>query len=131
MRTVISALVSLAIFVAVGETASRVFDLVDRLNGFPRRLFVTTDDPHLPYVMRPGMDTSVRAVRVQVNALGMRGPEASPQPTPGVHRILALGDSATFGEYLPVDEAFPALLERMLTDGEPVVEALPQAGVDG
>jgi lysophospholipase L1-like esterase len=131
MRAILGALVSLAIFFAVGEGASRVFDLVDRLNGFPRRLFVTTDDPHLPYVMRPGMDTSVRGVRVQVNALGMRGPAASREPAPGVHRILALGDSATFGEYLPVDEAFPALLERMLAARTGERFEVLNAGVEG
>lgn len=113
-RVLLAVLASLVIFFATGELASRSLDLVDRLNGFPRRLFVATDDPYLPYLLRPGTDTVVRGVHVRVNALGLRGPEAAPEPTPGVHRILALGDSATFGEYLTVDEAFPVLLQREL-----------------
>jgi lysophospholipase L1-like esterase len=130
-RALLAILVSLTIFAVAGEIACRSLDLVDRLNGFPRRLFVASDDPHLPYVMRPGIDTVVRGVRVQVNALGLRGPEAAPVPAPGVHRVLALGDSATFGEYLPADEAFPALLQRELEARTGERFEVLNAGVEG
>ena len=130
-RVCLGLLASLAVFFATGEIVSRSLDLVDRLNGFPRRLFVATDDPHLPYLLRPGVDTSVRGVPVRVNALGLRGPEATPEPAAGVHRVLALGDSATFGEYLTVDEAFPAVLEHELVARTGQRWEVLNAGVEG
>jgi lysophospholipase L1-like esterase len=123
--------VALAIFFVSGEILSRAFDLVDRLNHFPRRLFMATDDARLPYAMRPGIDTDVRGFRVQVNELGLRGPSVEPTPAPGVHRVLALGDSVTFGEGMRVDEAFPALLERELNARGTQRWEVVNAGVEG
>jgi lysophospholipase L1-like esterase len=123
--------VALAIFFAGGEVLSRAFDLVDRLNHFPRRLFMATDDGRLPYVMRPGIETDVRGFHVRVNALGLRGPEVAPAPAPGVHRVLALGDSVTFGEGLSVEQAFPAVLEAELDRVEPGRWEVVNAGVEG
>ena len=123
--------VALAIFFVAGEALSRAFDLVDRLNHFPRRLFMATDDVRLPYVMRPGIETEVRGFHVRVNALGLRGPDVAPVPTSGVHRVLALGDSVTFGEGLPVEQAYPALLEAELDRLEPGRWEVVNAGVEG
>lgn len=108
-------LVAVAIFFAAGEAVTRATGILDRLNGATRRLFVATDDPRCPYTLRPGFDGLIRrGFRVIVNAQGLRTPPVSPEPPPGGHRVLALGDSATFGEGLDVGEAFPALLERDL-----------------
>jgi lysophospholipase L1-like esterase len=123
--------VALAIFFAGGEVLSRAFDLVDRLNHFPRRLFMATDDARLPYVMRPGIDTDVRGFHVRVNALGLRGPDVARVPAPGVHRVLALGDSVTFGEGLSVEQAYPAVLEAELDRVEPGRWEVVNAGVEG
>src|SRR5437867_4072371 len=134
-RRLLSVAVAAAIFVAVGEVLSRAFDVVDRLNGFNRRLFVATDDPHLPYVMRPGFEATVRhgplRVHVRTNELGLRGPSVPPRPAPGIHRILALGDSATFGEGLAAEEAFPALLEGELAARTGERYEVLNAGVEG
>jgi lysophospholipase L1-like esterase len=54
------------------------------------------------------------AYRVHVNSLGLRGPEIARTPPPGRARILALGDSMTFGYYLEEDETWPAQLEAQL-----------------
>jgi lysophospholipase L1-like esterase len=123
--------VACLIFFAAGEVLSRAFDLVDRLNHFPRRLFMPTDDPRLPYRMRPGVETDVRDFHVTVNAHGLRGPDFPTRPAPGVHRILVLGDSVTFGEGLPVEEAFPALLARELERSHPGRFDVVNAGVEG
>ena len=106
--------VAVAIFFVAGEVLSRAFDVVDRLNDFPRRLFMTSDDVRLPYLMRPGTETEVRGIPVRVNEHGLRGPSLTLVPAPDVHRVLALGDSVTFGQGMTVDEAFPAVLEREL-----------------
>jgi len=123
--------VALAIFFVAGEVLSRAVDLVDRLNHFPRRLFMATDDARLPYVMRPGIETEVRGFHVRLNALGLRGPDVARVPAPGVHRVLALGDSVTFGEGLSVDEAYPALLEAELNRLDPGRWEVVNAGVEG
>jgi lysophospholipase L1-like esterase len=123
--------VALVIFFATGELLSRAFHLVDRLNHFPRRLFMATDDARLPYRMRPGVETDVRGFHVKLNALGLRGPEATPLPAPGIHRVLALGDSATFGEGMRVEEAFPALLEAELNARGGTRYEVINAGVEG
>ncbi len=120
-------LVTGSIVLGAGEVLCRVFHVADRLNGFPRRLFTATDDPHLPYVLTPGIDVVARGMRVRVNEFGLRGPTASAQPAPGVHRILALGDSVTFGLGVPAEEAFPAVLERELGGGHEVLNG----GVEG
>ena len=134
-RVVPSLLVAIAVFCLAGEAGTRAFNLVDRLNGYPRRLFVATDEPDLPYVLRPGFDAVVRhgpyRVHVRTNALGLRGPEVAARPAPGVHRILVLGDSATFGEGLAVEEAFPALLERELTQRTDGRWEVLNAGIEG
>lgn len=53
---------------------------------------------------------------VQINSLGFRGAEPSPEPAPDTVRLIALGDSATFC-YDVTDDAhtWPARLEERLT----------------
>ena len=132
LRTaVLFLVVSGSIAFTAGEVVSRAFHVADRLNGFPRRLFTPTDDPHLPYVLTPGIDVSMRGMHVEVNEHGLRGPAISTRPAPGVHRILALGDSVTFGEGLQVEEAFPALLERELAARTGARYEVLNAGVEG
>jgi lysophospholipase L1-like esterase len=112
--TLLGVFVSLCIFFAAGELLSRVYHLPERVNGFPRQLYVATDDAEVPYVLRPGLVTTVRSIPVRVNALGLRGREVPLVPEAGVHRVLALGDSTTFGEGLAEEDAFPVQLEREL-----------------
>jgi len=120
-----------AIFCAAGEVLSRAVNLPDRVNGFPRRLYVATDDPHVAYMLRPGLTTMVRGIPVHVNAFGLRGPDISLTAAPGVHRVLALGDSATFGDRLPVEDAFPAVLERDLAARSGARWEVLNSGVQG
>jgi lysophospholipase L1-like esterase len=51
---------------------------------------------------------------VEINSLGLRGPEIARQPRSGRTRYLALGDSMTFGYHLEEPETWPARLEARL-----------------
>jgi hypothetical protein len=130
-RGIAVALLSLVVFCVLGEILARSFDLVDRLNAFPRGLYVATDDEKLPYLLRPGVDAEARGVRVVTNEHGMRGPEVATEPAPGTHRVLVLGDSVAFGFRLEESDTFPRLLETELRErtGRPF-EVL-NAGVEG
>ena len=50
------------------------------------------------------------------NTLGLRGPETTLAPEPGVVRVLALGDSVTFGYHVPDADSYPALLRARFAD---------------
>jgi lysophospholipase L1-like esterase len=53
-------------------------------------------------------------VPVQINNVGLRGRDvAVPKPN-GVYRIVALGDSITFGYGVPNEKTFPQVLELLL-----------------
>ena len=70
--------------------------------------------------------------RIHINSLGFRGREFQTQKAPGVFRILCLGDSYVFGDYVNDDETFPANLERKLRQalpGRPI--EVVNAGVNG
>jgi lysophospholipase L1-like esterase len=117
VRFSLGVLVSAAIFVVAGEVLTRQLGVLDRLNGFPRRLYLATGAPDLPYQLRPGVHVRVRDVDVRVNALGLRGAETTPTPAPGRRRVLVLGDSVVYGDGLDVADTFAVLLERALSDG--------------
>ncbi len=57
-------------------------------------------------------DTPEYQALATINSLGFRGPEFAVERRPGVVRILAMGDSFTYGWGVAVEEAWPAVLER-------------------
>jgi lysophospholipase L1-like esterase len=77
---------------------------LDRIPGLfePGQQFVDRIRPDLPYPVR-------------INALGLRGRDFSAVKPPGTWRLLCVGDSYTFGHHVADEEAFPAVLDRMLT----------------
>jgi len=127
---VIVLLINLGVLLAA-ELAARWLHLPDRMNGFPRRTLLATDDPDLPYHLRPGVETYARGMNVRINELGLRGPTTTREPRPGVHRVLALGGSTTFGEGLEEEDSFPAALERELNAAGSACYEVLNAGVEG
>jgi len=90
------------------------------------------DDRDEAYELVPGAHGHFWESDVHVNSLGFRGDEVAATPAPGTNRILALGDSTTFGYGVGAEEAWPAVLERLLAQapGAPPVEVL-NLGIPG
>jgi lysophospholipase L1-like esterase len=125
---VVVLVVGLMLAVAVGEVGTRALDLLDRLNGYSRLLFVAGPSEELPYGLRPGVETTFIGTRVRVNREGCRGPELDGSQRP---RVLALGDSVVFGMGVSEDEAVSGRLEaRLATRATPSWEIV-NCGVPG
>jgi lysophospholipase L1-like esterase len=77
----------------------------------------------------PGCRCRTAEAEVRINSIGLRGPELR---SPGAVRILALGDSCTFGYRVAENETYPARLQELLDAryGPGRYEVL-NAGVEG
>jgi lysophospholipase L1-like esterase len=127
-------LVSLGLALAVAEIVLRPSSA-----GRPVRVEasdLSRSDRLLGWSPLPGARTRMRSpgefdVEVRINAQGFRADrEYSPVPPPGVSRIVAVGDSFTFGNGVEVHESFPSLLERRLPATEVINLGVPGYGVD-
>ena len=85
----------------------------------PNQDFVDRFRPRLPH-------------RIHINSLGFRGREFQAAKPRGTLRILCLGDSYTFGDYVTTEETFPASLEKKLRQEAPgrTIEVI-NGGVNG
>ncbi len=92
-------------------------------------------DPRIRFENRPGAVQTLRYVdragevreeTVSVNAQGTRGEEVSFEKPEGTLRVVALGDSQTFGAGIPANGTWPAVVEESLrkSTGEPRVEVM-------
>jgi hypothetical protein len=89
----------------------------------------------IPGLLAPGqelVDWRLRALphRVHVNSLGYRGGEFARTKAAGEIRILMVGDSFTYGEFVNDEETLPARLERELDQWCAGVRVI-NAGVGG
>jgi hypothetical protein len=71
-------------------------------------------DAHRGWALRPNTSGYTGEKPVRINAAGFRDREFSLAPEPGVTRIACIGDAATFGWGVPLEESFPKQLEREL-----------------
>ncbi len=98
---------------------------------------IITHDPRLGTLLRPNLSVRKafggheRVVTVTTNAFGLRGPDLPVAKPPGTRRILALGDSFTFGDAVQIDEAWPSQLERRLNGDAGRRFEVINAGVGG
>lgn len=73
-------------------------------------------DPQLEYRLVPGQTYHRWGNEITINALGLRGPDISPSPAPGTHRILLIGDSVVYGtHHIDQSEIIAVHLEQALT----------------
>lgn len=96
---------------------------------------ITRHDPQLGWSPRPlaqdWHETPEFRVPVRINSHGFRSDrEYSYEPPAGIRRIVAVGDSFTFGHGVMADEAFPAVVERKLPGTEVINLAVSGYGVD-
>lgn len=106
-------LVNLIVFVAVGEAALRLADPLLARSG----LF---GDKHTPAHLKP--HTPVRGSIGLTNSQGFRDRERVLARTGTAPRVLALGDSFTWGAGVSYDEVFVTRLERALQQVAPGAE---------
>jgi lysophospholipase L1-like esterase len=132
-RTLIFALVPCVVLLAIGEMTARLMYYARHRDAkyLYAPLGERTPSPapvalrHRPRQTYRAYDAcSRRAIVFTVNASGGRG-----QPWPlarraGVHRVLAVGESSTFGVNSPDQATWPAFLETALERREAVVEVL-------
>jgi lysophospholipase L1-like esterase len=115
------ALAGLAVGLAIVEGVARVV-WVDPLS-VKRELRPRLVDPTLPTIrtvlelVTPHQRGIHKGRLYRTNAEGVRGPEYTPEPAPGVFRIVVAGDSVTMGAGVEEEEAYPARLEEQLNIG--------------
>ena len=74
--------------------------------------------------------TSDFSVIYKTNSLGMRDKEYPPTPEAGQYRILAMGDSFTFGEGIAYGKRFTDIAESRLKNTEILNMGIPGYGID-
>lgn len=140
-------LVAVSSFLAlvVSEAGLRLFRPVQYLKppaparaaGRGESLYRPSTVPGLSYEMVPRRNGTFEGMQVRTNSLGMRGGEPAPAEAalaetalagkalangtladPALFRIVALGDSFTFGFGVAEEESYPVVLERIL-NGSP------------
>lgn len=100
----------------------------------PPGLFQWRPGRALNPVLRPGAKVVGHCIdysqQYTVNSLGLRDDEHPYAREPGKTRVLALGDSFTFGEGVAQGARFADLPEQLVPDLEVVVAAAPGWGID-
>lgn len=76
-------------------------------------------DDKIVYELRPHTKGMFVGQEISINSLGMRDRERSLEKPPGTFRILALGDSHTFGWGVRQEDTWPSVLEEMLLKNAP------------
>jgi lysophospholipase L1-like esterase len=77
-------------------------------------LYMADPKSVLPFRLRPRSHTVFVGCPISINSLGFRGPEIAAAKD-GAYRIVALGESTTFGMTVqPEDKPWPELLEQLI-----------------
>lgn len=136
---------SLLFLLAVAEAGMRV---LGRIQGIDYRLYAAAKDgfaqipiglschwrdypyPSLCPNFEGVVSTPDFAVSYQTNSRGLRDREYALEKPPGKTRILALGDSFTFGHGIAYGQRFTDLLESSFDDVEVITMAVPGSGQD-
>jgi lysophospholipase L1-like esterase len=107
VKTAVFSTILIVLFFGTAEVAVRV--CVSLFRAPAERFDFRTGT----FVLVPGQHPRIGAPPIQVNSRGFVGPEFEEPRTPGVTRIVTLGDSCTFGQGTGV-ETYPAQLSLRL-----------------
>jgi hypothetical protein len=136
---------SLLFLLAAGEVGLRI---LGRIQGFDYRLYAAAMEGfaqvplglscHWPGYGYPSLcpnfaavvATPDFAVAYKTNSRGLRDREYAPEKPAGTTRILALGDSFTFGHGIAYGDRFTDILESAFDDVEVITMAVPGSGHD-
>ena len=106
---------ALALGLGICESLLRVLDIGPRFQVLFRERITSSRNPILRYELRPGS----RDGAFQISSAGIRDREFSRLKPQGVFRIVALGDSVTYGGGTQQPEAWPRQLEWALQSRTP------------
>lgn len=130
----------------VAEAAFRILELGIPILGeeavftwVPSSPYQRVEDPDLGVLLQPGWQGSMvyrrardgaplRTVPVRISQQGLRGPDVAEAPAAGAMRLLAVGDSITFGQGVDEADVWASVTGRTMTARGRPVEAL-NAGV--
>ena len=114
IRIVVYLFVSLIAVILVLESATRYLNLAP----LQRHASIYTTDPFLPYRPKPSLRSEIKteefAHEIRHNSLGFRDSEHAVEKPVGTFRIVALGDSFTYGVGATYENTYLAILEREL-----------------
>ena len=85
-------------------------------------------DPGLKYELTPGANGGLADHDIKINSQGFRGPE--PSSIPSGKRVIVLGDSIAFGNFILSEDTFSSQLQQRLYSAKQDVEIL-NFGVGG
>jgi lysophospholipase L1-like esterase len=114
---------SVLLGLVLAELAVRLFvgdDVVNRQEWTTMSYHINEGRELIPNSRSPG---------VWINSLGYRDDEFNRRKPPGCTRIVAVGDSVTFGPGLPVEQTFARRLETMLNTRRPGYHEVINGGV--
>ena len=129
VQLVFLAVLALGLEVYLRRTATHVVDQNDRA-VLSRRFLLSTERlvkqtpqgrrliPNAHVVIR-NHGTSGRDVRMHINSMGFRDTELPAEKAPGERRVLVLGDSITWGDYIEAEEVYVERAQQFLREARP------------
>jgi len=126
-RLLFSLVVLLAVFSAVETWARRGFRVGDEMLAPQNAIY--QDDALVFWRLRPHLRAPQMYGTLTTNSMGMRGPEATQSPAPGVHRVIMLGESGTMGVGVDDADTYAAKTQSALDEAQPGKWEVLNAGV--
>ena len=109
---------SIGLTVAALEITIRIAGINDQFTrkAFSKNLLQISDNPVLIYELKPGGSSSIDGVANNISSQGLRDRVFEIPKPPGVQRIIALGDSVTYGLGVRLEDTFAKQLENLLSE---------------
>ncbi len=109
---------SLTMVVAIGELTLRIVIGPPIVWKYPQEHYVR--DNEIGHRLVANQTAYTHSELFTTNSLGIRAAEVDARTHRSQQRILALGDSQTAGDGLPLEDTWPAQLEAALNTGKAV-----------